>query len=214
MMHRFWQDFSTTPASGPPYADRYSVELALGRYLDLPIRPLPDPSTAVASFIANQAGFTVVEFLTARMVELAKPFAPDIIVGLPTLGLAFAPGVAKGLGHGNFVPLGYSRKFWYRDDHSVAISSITTPDAGKRLFIDPLILPRLAGKRVVVVDDVVSTGRSLRAATALLSGLGVAISGYVVAMTQGRGAEGLDVASVFRSPRFVRGEGGGWMVSE
>jgi len=211
-MHSVWQDFAATPVSGPPYVDRYSVEIAHRGFLVLPIRPLPDPATAVASFIANQASFEVVETLTARMVGLAKAFAPDIIVGLPTLGLAFAPGVAQGLGHRNFVPLGYSRKFWYRDDHSVAISSITTPGAGKRLFIDPLILPRLDGKRVVVIDDVASTGTSLRAVTALLSGLGVAVSGYVVAMKQGRGAEDLPVASVFSSPRFECRDGGWWPV--
>jgi adenine/guanine phosphoribosyltransferase-like PRPP-binding protein len=212
-MHAFWQDFSPTPITGPPYIDRYSVEIDPGRHLVLPIRPLPAPNTAVASFIANQASFAVIDVLTARMVELARAFEPDVIVGLPTLGLAFAPGIARGLGHGNFVPLGYSRKFWYREDHSVPIRSITTPGEGKRLYIDPLIMPRLAGRRVVVVDDVASTGASLRAVARLLAGLGVAVSGYVVAMRQGRGAEGMPVAHVFSTPRFTRTPDGLWEVA-
>lgn len=211
-MEGFWQDFSSEPVVGPPYQDRYSAELVPGQFLILPIRPLLQPGTAVASFIANQASFPVVDVLTQHMVALAESLAPEVIIGLPTLGLAFAPGIARGLGHANFVPLGYSRKFWYRDDHSVAIQSITTPGAGKRLYIDPLILPRLAEKRVVVVDDVASTGASLRAVAMLLHNLGVTIAGAVVAMRQGTGggAEAFPVLSVFHTPRFTWGDGGWW----
>jgi adenine/guanine phosphoribosyltransferase-like PRPP-binding protein len=134
------------------------------------------------------------------------------VVGLPTLGLAFAPGVARGLGHENYVPLGYSRKFWYRDAYSVPIRSITTPGEGKRLYIDPLILPRLAGRRVVVVDDVASTGASLGAVAEVLGRLGVAIAGCVVAMRQGASEMALPVRSVFQTPRFVRRDDGWWPI--
>jgi adenine/guanine phosphoribosyltransferase-like PRPP-binding protein len=208
----FWQAFIPAPAPGPPYDDRISVELGPGQHLTLPIRPLPAPHTAVASFIANQASFTVLDVLTQRMVALATALNPEVVVGLPTLGLAFAPGVARGLGHDNFVPLGYSRKFWYRDEHSVPIRSITSPGEGKRLYIDPLILPRLAGRRILVVDDVASTGASLGAAAALLGSLGVEIAGCVVAMRQGAADMPLPVQSVFQTPRFVRRQDGWWPI--
>jgi adenine/guanine phosphoribosyltransferase-like PRPP-binding protein len=209
-MEGFWQALTPDPAPGPPYGDRFSVELAPGQHLILPIRPLPVAGTAVASFIANQASFTLIEVLTKHMVALAADLEPEVVVGLPTLGLAFAPGVARGLGHGNFVPLGYSRKFWYRDEYSVPIRSITTPGEGKRLYIDPLILPRLAGRRVIVVDDVASTGTSLGAVAALLGSLGVEIAGCVVAMRQGASEMALPVRSVFGTPRFVRRQDGWW----
>jgi adenine/guanine phosphoribosyltransferase-like PRPP-binding protein len=209
-MEGFWQALTPHPAPGPPYGDRFSVELAPGQHLILPIRPLPVAGTAVASFIANQASFTLIDVLTKRMVALAADLEPEVVVGLPTLGLAFAPGVARGLGHGNFVPLGYSRKFWYRDEYSVPIRSITTPGEGKRLYIDPLILPRLAGRRVIVVDDVASTGTSLGAVAALLGSLGVEIAGCVVAMRQGASEMALPVRSVFGTPRFVRRQDGWW----
>jgi adenine/guanine phosphoribosyltransferase-like PRPP-binding protein len=137
---------------------------------------------------------------------------PDVIVGLPTLGLAFAPGVARGLGHDNYVPLGYSRKFWYRDALSVPIRSITSPNEAKRLYIDPLILPRLAGRRAVVIDDVASTGASLTAVAALLGALGVEIAGCVVAMRQGANDLPRPVLSVFQTPRFVRRPDGWWPI--
>jgi adenine/guanine phosphoribosyltransferase-like PRPP-binding protein len=212
-MEGFWQELSPEPVPGPPYGNRFSVELAPRQFLVLPIRPLPVAGAAVASLIANQASFTVLDLLTQRMVALAAAFAPDVVVGLPTLGLAFAPGVARGLGHSNFVPLGYSRKFWYRDDYSVPIQSITTPGDGKRLYIDPLILPRLAGRRVIVVDDVTSTGASLRAVAQFLGSLGVAVAGAVVAMRQGgraNDAPEFPVGSVFHTPRFRLAEDGWW----
>ena len=209
-MEGFWQGFADGPVKGPPFTDRYAVKLEAARWLVLPIRPLPDGHTAVASFIANQASFPVLDVLTDRMAALAAEARPDVVVGLPTLGLAFAPGVARRLGHENFVPLGYSRKFWYRDDMSVPIRSITSPDEGKRLYIDPLILPRLANRRVVIIDDVASTGASLGAVAALLGTLSVTIAGCVVAMRQGTGAMPLPVRSVFQSPRFTRRPDGWW----
>jgi adenine/guanine phosphoribosyltransferase-like PRPP-binding protein len=211
-MEGFWQAFVPEPVPGPPYEDRISVELAPRQFLTLPIRPLPEANTAVASFIANQASFAVLDVLTQRMVALAAEAKPEVVVGLPTLGLAFAPGVARGLGHDNFVALGYSRKFWYQDELSVPIRSITTPGEGKRLYADPLIMPRLAGRRVVVVDDVASTGASLSAAAGLLGRLGVEIAGCVVAMRQGTSEMALPVRSVFQTPRFERRQDGWWPI--
>lgn len=212
LMDGFWQDFAARCAPGPAYRERYTV--AVGpRLLDLPIRPLPDGGRAVASLIANQASFAVIDALTAEMVSLVRALAPEVVVGLPTLGLAFAPGIARGLGHPNFVPLGYSRKFWYEERLSVPIHSITSPDAAKRLYIDPLILPRLAGRRVLVVDDVASTGASLHAAASLLREAGVTVAGAVVAMRQGARDPATDpfpIAHVFATPRFTRRADGWW----
>jgi len=211
-MEGFWQNFATAPVAGPPFEDRYTVAVG-AQFLDLPIRPLPTPDRALASLIANQASFPVVDGLTAAMAALAQRFRPDVVVGLPTLGLAFAPGIARAIGHTNFVALGYSRKFWYRDDLSVGIRSVTSPDAAKRLYVDPLILPRLAGRRVLVVDDVASTGASLQAAATLLRNAGVNVVGAVVAMRQGRADPAQDpfpIAHVFATPRFTRRADGWW----
>ena len=90
----------------------------------------------------------------------------------PTLGLTVASAVATALDHPRHVPLGTSRKFWYDDDLSRPMSSITTPDM-KRLYIDPRLLPLLEGRRVLLVDDVLSTGRSISAGLALLRAIGV-----------------------------------------
>src|ERR1700722_17065688 len=153
----YWQELAPdvpAPFSAPPPSRfGYPPRLPDGRVLVLPLRQLRDGRHAVASLIANQASHDVVSALADHMAEQAQHLAPEIIVGLPTLGLAFASLVAARLGQLRFVPLGYSRKFWYDDALSVPISSITTPEAGRRLRLDPHLLTLIKGRRVVVIDD-------------------------------------------------------------
>ncbi len=164
--HDFWQtiepaaDFDDSRV--PP--DAYPAAFADGRRLLLPIRPLGDGEHALASLILNQASFAVVEAIAFDLASRLMPFRPEIVVGLPTLGLTLASAVAQKLGHARYVPLGTSRKFWYREDLSVPLSSITTPEQHKRLYVDPRLPPLLRDRRVALIDDVISSGASIAAA--------------------------------------------------
>ena len=137
----------------------------------LPIRPI-----GVAGLIATQASFSVVRALTGWMAEAAAPLEAEVIVGLPTLGHVFAPLLAERLGHPNWVAAGYSKKLWYEEALSVPMRSITTT-AERRVWMDPRMLPRLAGRRVLLVDDVISTGSSAMAGLRLLAAAGVRPAG-------------------------------------
>jgi adenine/guanine phosphoribosyltransferase-like PRPP-binding protein len=176
----FWQDFHPPTASVP--ANAYPARLDDGRTLLLPIRPLPDGTGALASLIINQASFRIIDALAADLAAKLAPHAPDIVVGLPTLGLTLAAAVARQLGHPRYLPLGTSRKFWYDETLSVPLSSVTTPDH-KRLYIDPRMIPLLQG-RIAVIDDVISTGASLSAATTLLTLCGASPAIIGTAMIQ------------------------------
>ncbi len=185
-----------------------------GRALVLPLRDLGP--TAVAGLIANQASFTVVDALAGWMAAAAARFSPDIVVGLPTLGHVFGAAVARLLGHPNWAALGTTRKLWYDEALSVPLSSITAPGAGRRLWLDPRLLPRLEGRRVLLVDDVISTGTSARAGLTLLRSVGVAPVAVCVAMIQGDRwqADWPDyppVVGAFATPLFDRADGG-WRV--
>lgn len=186
--HEFWQTVypKNTLPTGAGFEDLYPAALPDGRQIALPIRILPgDGSSAVASLIVNQASFAVEDVLTDAMAALAQRHAPEVIVGVPTLGLPLANGVARRLGHPRMVALGTSRKFWYSDDLSEPMSSITSPTHAKRLYVDPRMLPLLEGRRIVVVDDVVSSGTSMQAVLRLLRKAGLHATGIVVAMIQG-----------------------------
>lgn len=185
----YWQEIlppdDPRGTARPPYRLGYPARLSDGGILMLPLRRLPDGERATASLIGNHASFPVVARLAALMAELARPAEADVVVGLPTLGLAFAPDVARLLGHANYVPLGYSRKFWYEERLSEPTRSITTPSGGKRIYLDPNLEPRVAGRRVVVVDDAISSGTTMVSVLTLLARLGAEPVRLVVAMRQG-----------------------------
>jgi len=146
----------------------YPARFEDGRILMLPVRPLPGGKQGLASLIINQASFPVVEALAEALARKLAPYSPELVIGLPTLGLTLASEVARKLGHRRYVPLGSSAKFWYRDELSVPLSSVTTPDQRKRLHIDPRMLPLLTGRRIALIDDVISSGASMNAAIQLL----------------------------------------------
>jgi adenine/guanine phosphoribosyltransferase-like PRPP-binding protein len=203
----FWHDFQADAPHGPFYTDRYPARMPDGRALVLPLRDLGE--TAVAGLIANQASFAVVDALAGWMAEAAAVFAPEIVVGLPTLGHVFGSSVARLLGHANWAALGTTRKLWYDEALSVPLSSITAPGAGRRLWLDPRLLPRLVGRRVLLVDDVISTGASARAGLTVLRAAGIAPVAVCVAMIQGDRwradwPQTLPVATAFATPLFDR----------
>lgn len=208
----FWQAFRPAEAPRAAWTGSYPAPLPDRRALNLPLRDLGE--TAVAGFIANQAAFPVVRALSAWMAEVARPLGAEVVVGLPTLGQVFAPAVAEALGHPNWVAPGWSRKRWYEERLSVAAHSITSPGE-RRLWLDPRLLPRLHGRRVLLVDDVVSTGASARAGLSLLAAAGVTPVALLVAMAQGDRwragwPEAVPVRAVFATPIFDR-TGQGWV---
>jgi adenine/guanine phosphoribosyltransferase-like PRPP-binding protein len=222
----YWQDLTRQIPSRfsatPPYRFGYPVGLPCGRILVLPLRRLPDGEHAVASLIANQASNIVVAALADHMATQARLLGAEIIVGLPTLGLAFASLVAERLGQPRYVPLGYSRKFWYDDALSEPVASFTSPQAGKYLRLDSNLLPLIEGRRVALVDDAISTGATAFASVRLLQRVGAEIAGMVVAMKQTNRwetagpalAAPLAVRAVFGCPLFLRGSEGWTPVTE
>ncbi len=218
----YWQELhDEVPARfslKAPHRYGYPVRLRSGKVLVLPLRPLPDCDHAVASLIANQASHDVVAALADIMASEARGLGAESVVGLPTLGLSFAALVAERLGQSRYVPLGYSRKFWYDDALSEPVSSITSPEAGKRLRLDPNLLPLIEGRRIVLVDDAISTGATAVAACRLLARAGAEIAGIVVAMKQtnrwGGVMEGVvpsaNVRAAYGCPRFTLHEDGWW----
>lgn len=219
--HLFWQAFEPAgthddnPLNG--WTEGYPATLPDGQQLLLPIRVLPgDGTAAVASLIVNQASFAVEDAISAAIADQLAPYAPDVIVGVPTLGLPLANNVARRMGHGRMVALGTSRKFWYREDLSAPLSSITSPGQQKTIFLDPRSLPLLEGKRIAVIDDVISSGTSMRGVLQLLEK--AEINPVVIAAAMLQGTRWHDPLAPWRdkilapliSPRLSLGPDGRW----
>lgn len=177
----YWQDLLPPDGpTGPVSEASFVARLPDRRRLLLPIRRLPGlpdlPGRGLASLIVNQASLSVERALSGLLATRIAEHRPEIVVAVPTLGLIAGRGVAAALGHDRYVPLGTSRKFWYDEALSVDLSSITSPDQSKRLYLDPRLLPLLQGRRIALIDDVTSSGRSLAAALELLARLDVEVS--------------------------------------
>jgi len=81
-----------------------------------------------------------------------------VFIGMQTRGVPLAERIAQGIAEfeGETVPVGSLDIGLYRDD---------LPDVGLSIEIKPSDIPTdIAGKRLVLVDDVLYTGRSIRAA--------------------------------------------------
>jgi adenine/guanine phosphoribosyltransferase-like PRPP-binding protein len=171
----------------PPYQESFPVRLPDGDWALLPFLPLPpDFDTAIAYLCITENTFDLEDRLSTAMADLVRPLGADIVVGMPTLGMVLAASVAKKLGHPHYVPLSYSRKFWFEDELSVAVNSITTPVQPKTVYIDPRLIERLDGRRVLLVEDVISTGGTVSAELALMEKLGAEVVGVVTAISETR----------------------------
>ncbi|MBP0443170.1 phosphoribosyltransferase [Roseomonas sp. SSH11] len=207
----FWQRFEPVPDAGP-HRESMAAPMPDGTALRLPLRDYG--RLAVAGLILNQASFAVLRRLAEWVAEAARPLGAEMVCGLPVLGHAVAPLVAEALGHPNWVAAGYSRKRWYEERLSTPVSSSTTPGE-RRIWLDPRILPRLSARRVLLVDDVISTGSSALAGLALLERAGVRPVGLAVAMAQGNRwlaswPVDVPVCAAFATP-LLRPAEGGWV---
>ena len=201
---------SSLPASEvttAPFQDFYPVTLRDGSQLNLPIQPLPGNEQAIALLMSNQTPFAVETKLASLLSGLASEFQPEVIAGIPTLGLDYARLVARDLGFADYVALGNSRKFWYDDKLSVPVHSITSPGMTKKLYLDPMLVGRMTGKRVLLVDDVINTGGSAAAAIELLEKAGANIVGLVVVLVEGAAWKTLLTPFASDWPERVRGLG-------
>jgi hypothetical protein len=118
----YWQDFERLPSPLPSVFDRdWPAPMPDGTALRLPLRDYG--AIAVTGLISNQASFAVARRLAFWMAEAARGFAPEVVLGLPTLGHVFGALVAEALGHPNWVAAGYSRKLWYEESLSVELSA-------------------------------------------------------------------------------------------
>ncbi len=209
----FWQAFE--PAAGaarPVWHDHYDAPLRDGTCLRLPLRDYGD--FAIAGFIANQASFVVLDTLVGWIAEDIAALGVDVVVGLPTIGHVLGAGLARALGHPNWVAAGSTRKLWYDETLSVPTQSVTAPEQGRRMWLDPRLMDRLSARRVLLVDDVVSSGSSARAGVALLQRAGIRPVALAVAMIQGEAwrqvwEPSIPVFAAFSTPRFRR-FGKGW----
>lgn len=106
---------------------------------------------------------TDVEFtqeIGKRLAEKLERFKANCILAPETKSLGVAYEVAKHLGHRDFAIARKSIKPYNINYFSVSINSITSAK-DESLFLDEINIDRIKGKRLILLDDVISTGSTM-----------------------------------------------------
>jgi adenine/guanine phosphoribosyltransferase-like PRPP-binding protein len=147
-------------------ADRTYATKVGSQPVELPLVALSDELT-IALLICVDMGVAFAETAGRELAELMRPAAPEIVVSVATMGIPLAIEASRALGLDDYVILHKTPKIHLGESWGEPVYSITT-DKPQRLRMDPARVPAVRGRRVAVVDDVISTGASLSAALRLV----------------------------------------------
>lgn len=164
---------------------------------DLPIVQIA-PDLAIALLICVDHGVAFSERAGRELAELLAPSRPDVVVSVATMGIPLAIEVTRSLGLDDYVILHKTPKIHLGDTHVEPVRSITT-GGSQTLRLDPARVRSVRGRRIAVVDDVISTGGSLQAALNLLRRVGgepVAVGAFLTEGTGWRATLGDDAGLV------------------
>ena len=166
-------------------------------------RTLPLCSAGENLDIAAFIMFSDVEITVAAAgALLEKCPAFDVIVTAESKGIPLAYEMARQSGK-NYVVARKSVKVYMTDPISVRVKSITT-EGIQTLYLSKEDSGRLAGKRVLIVDDVISTGESLLALEKLVQETGGLIAGKVAVLAEGDAANRDDIIFLEKLPLFPK----------
>ena len=164
---------------------------------DLPICKVTD-NLYIAGFVI----FGDQELTVACARELLKR-APeyDYIITAEAKGIPLAHEMARQTNAPKYFLARKGPKLYMRDIFSVTVNSITTAKEQK-LYLDGADAALMKGKKILIVDDVISTGESLKALEALVEKAGGEICGRMAILAEGDAIDRKDLVYLEPLPLF------------
>lgn len=174
----------------------YHMRIA-GLERDLPICPVND-TLSIAGFVI----FGDQELTVACAKELlAKVPQYDYLITAEAKGIPLAHEMARQAGNAKYLLARKAPKLYMRDIFSVAVNSITTANE-QRLYLDGADAALMKGKKILLVDDVISTGESMSALEALVTKAGGIICGRAAILAEGDAQDRPDIVYLEKLPLF------------
>ena len=174
----------------------YIMNVAGGtRYL--PICPVTD-KLYIAGFVIFGDQELTVE--CARELLKRAP-AYDYIITAEAKGIPLAHEMARQAANSKYILARKGPKLYMRDIFSVTVNSITTAKEQK-LYLDGADAKLMKGKRILIVDDVISTGESLKALEALVEKAGGKVCGRMAILAEGDAIDRKDIIYLEPLPLF------------
>ena len=174
----------------------YRMTIA-GLQRDLPICPVTEDL-----YIAGFVIFSDPELTVACARELLK-IAPeyDYIITAEAKGIPLVHEMARQAGDAKYFLARKAPKLYMRDIFEVAVHSITTAKE-QHLYLDGADAAMMKGKKILLVDDVISTGESLSALEILVEKAGGIVCGRMAILAEGDAQNRDDLIYLEKLPLF------------
>ena len=163
----------------------------------LPVCKLND-DLAIGAFVM----FGDVELTVAcASALLAKAPEFDYLVAPEAKAIPLIYEMARQKGLDDYLLVRKNKKAYMQGVFEVDVTSITTAGQQK-LYMDAVDAAKMKGKRVIIIDDVISTGASLQAVEKLVNDAGGNIVARMAVLAEGEAAERDDIIYLEKLPLF------------
>ena len=174
----------------------YEMKVA-GLTRNLPLCPISD-TLMIGAFVI----FGDVELTCACARDLLK-IAPefDYMVAPEAKAIPLVHEMARQSGRNDYFLVRKKKKAYMNGVFEAVDRSITT-EGEQKLYMDGADAARIRGKRILILDDVISTGGSLAAVENLVDQAGGTVAGRMAILAEGDAAKRDDILFLERLPLF------------
>lgn len=178
--------------------DSYTMNIA-GLTRTLPLCPISEELYIGAFIILGDQ-----ELSAAAARELLKRApAYDYLITAECKGIPLAHEIARQAGDARYFVARKGEKLYMKDPLKITVDSITTAKQ-QMLYLDGADAELMRGKRILIVDDVISTGESLRSIASLVEAAGGKVVGNMCILAEGDAWKRDDIIYLEKLPLFDR----------
>ncbi|MGO5114339.1 phosphoribosyltransferase family protein [Candidatus Avoscillospira sp. LCP25S3_F1] len=175
----------------------YHTMTIAGVKRDLPLCPVTDELQIAAFVIFGDVELTCAS--AKALLEKAPEF--DYMITAEAKGIPLIHEMARQSGRNTYILARKGPKLYMRDVLDVAVRSITTAKE-QHLYLDGEDAAKMRGKRILIVDDVISTGESLLAIERLVEAAGGIVAGRMAILAEGEAQKRDDILYLEKLPVF------------
>ena len=175
----------------------YPITIA-GLRRDLPLCKVNDELTIAAFVIFGDVELTCA--CAAQLLEKAPDF--DYMVAPEAKAIPLIHEMARQSGRNEYFLVRKAPKLYMNGVFETTVQSITTA-AEQKLYMDGADAAKMKGKRILILDDVISTGESLRAVEQLVQQAGGQVPGRMAILAEGEAAQRDDIIYLEPLPLFT-----------
>lgn len=174
----------------------YPIKVA-GLKRDLPLFPIADDLQIAAFILLGDQELTV----ACASALLAKAPEYDYMLTAEAKGIPLIHEMARQSGADRYFVARKKMKLYMGDALEADVQSITTAGLQK-LYLTEEDAALMKGRRILIVDDVISTGKSLEALEKLVEKAGGIIAGRAAVLAEGDAAKRSDITFLEPLPLF------------